>query len=142
MVYYNEKATQDFKKTHKGIVKLCYDIAKHSGNPAMCKRDVHYVCGNMGYFSPHKVYVDVTQDSYLVASINKGYIRIYGLATRLDKERQGGGGRLLNNLYAFARQKGIKTIKILTETGAEYFARKGFFPEEIRGKEFLMTKQL
>jgi amino-acid N-acetyltransferase len=83
------------------------------------------------------------QNGHLIAS---GGLEFYGtsallrsLAVEKNQRSQAIGGQMVDDLFQNARQNGIESIYLLTETAHDYFSKKGFsdiareqVPEELK----------
>lgn len=116
------------------------EIAKACDNRQLV-RDVGYA-SFCCYHNPASIYVEYTEDAFIIGQFQKSAFRIIGMGTKVSARGRGLASLLLQRAESEAKRRGAAKIKTRTKSGAEFYARRGYDITGERGGDYLMEKAL
>ena len=97
---------------------------------------------NPDYGSGACLYVEWTENAFLIGEWQKKALRIWGMGTRKDARGQGLATLLLCRAENAAKERGCERVHTRSLSGADFYTKRGYDVIGMRGGDYLLEKLL
>lgn len=116
------------------------EIAKAADNKQIVK-DVNYA--SFLAFHGTQLYCEwIDEGAFIIGQFQKKSFRIIGICTKKECRGKGFAKYLLKRAEDAAKEKGFMTIKTVSLSGVDFYAKRGYDVKGIKHGDYILEKEL